>query len=112
MPGPVSFEKLCNVWHQRIIGIRIRQEGADREKDLANGKCRTPLILENIQADSSVGVNVAVVDPGCKVDLGGFEWIIRRKVNIEKENSAGIGGIVRSHDCGLPVEHVITNGPC
>ena len=112
MPRPVSFEKLCNVWHQGIIGIGIRQEGADREQDLANRQSRTPLILEDIKADSSVGVDVAVVDPSGKVDLGRFEWVIRREVNIEKKDSACIGRIVRSHDCGLPVEHVITNGSC
>jgi hypothetical protein len=112
MPPTVRFEKLCNVWHQRVIGIGIRQEGADGKQNLANRQSRTPLILEDIKTDSSVGVDVAVVDPGGKVDLGRFKGVIGRKVNIEKENAARIGGIVRSHNCGLPMEHVISNGPC
>jgi hypothetical protein len=33
-------------------------------------------------------------------------------VNVEKENAARVGGIVGSHNCGLPVEHVISHGSC
>lgn len=112
MPGTVRFKKLCNVWHQRVIGIGIRQEGADREQDLADRQSRAPLILENIKTDASVGIDVAVVDPGGKVNLGRLEGVIGRKVNIEKKDAARIGGIVRSHNRCLPVEHVISNGSC
>jgi hypothetical protein len=112
MPRTVRFEKPCNVWDLRFIGIGVRQVGADEKQNLVNSPHRTPLILEDIKTDSSVGVDVAVVDPGGKLDLGRHKWIIGRKVNIEKENAARIGGIVRSLNCSLPVEHVISDGSC
>ena len=38
-----------------------------------------------------------------------LERIIRGKVNVEKENSAGIRRVFWSHDGRLPVEHIITD---
>ena len=35
----VSFEKPGNLGHQRIVGIWVAQQGADREKDLPNMPC-------------------------------------------------------------------------
>jgi hypothetical protein len=31
-------------------------------------------------------------------------------VDVEEEDSAGVGGVVRSHDCCLPVEHIVSYG--
>lgn len=32
-------------------------------------------------------------------------------MNIQEEDAAGVRGIVGSHDGGLPVEHVVADGP-
>ena len=34
----VSFEKPCDLGHQRIVGIWVAQQGADREQDLRQDK--------------------------------------------------------------------------
>jgi len=39
------------------------------------------LISQDVETDASVGVDVGMVDAGGKVDLGGFERIIGRKVD-------------------------------
>lgn len=41
--------------------------------------------------------------------LGGFERVVCGKVDVEEEYSARVWGVVGSHDCGLPVEHVISD---
>jgi hypothetical protein len=68
--SPVGLEQLRNIGHKRIIGVGVSQEGADTEQDFANGQCRTPLVLENIKTDTSVGVDVAMVNACGKVNLG------------------------------------------
>lgn len=108
----VCFEKLSNIWNQRVIRVRIGQKTADREKNFANSQSRTPLILQNIQTDSSIRVDVTVVDAGCEVNLWRLEGIIRRKVDIEEENTSGIRRVIWSHDCCLPVKHIVPNWAC
>jgi len=110
MPRPIALEQLCNIRHEGIIRIRIGQKRTNTQKHLTNGKSRTPLILENIQTDSPVRVDVAVVDAGGEVYLWGFEWVVCWEVDVEEEDSAGVGGVVGAHDCCLPVEHVVSDG--
>ena len=51
-----------------------------------------------------------MVDAGGEVYLGGFEGVVCGEVDVEEEDSAGVGGVVGAHDCGLPVEHVVADG--
>jgi len=81
VPGPVGFEKLGNVRNKWIVRVGVRQKRTDTQQDFANRQCRTPLVLENVQTDSSVGVDVAVIDTGRKVNL----WRLR------EEETRGIG---------------------
>jgi hypothetical protein len=110
MPVLIRLQNLCNIGHKGIIRIRIGQKRTDAQQNLADSQCRTPLVLEDIKTDSSIGIDVAVVDTGSKVYLGGLEGIICWELNFEEEDSAGVGGIIGSHDCCLPVEHIISNG--
>mmetsp|Transcript_544 Transcript_544/g.649 ORF Transcript_544/g.649 Transcript_544/m.649 type:complete len:205 (+) Transcript_544:223-837(+) len=112
MPLYISPEQLRNIRYERIVRVRISQEGTDAQQHLADGKCWTPLILENIETNSSIGVDVAVVDAGGEVYLGGFEGVVCGEVDIEEEYTPGVWGVVRSHDCCLPVEHIISDGTC
>jgi len=104
----VCFEELRNVWNQRIVGVGVGEKTTDGEQDLANGQRRTPLVLQNVQANSTVRVDVAMVNTSGKVNLWRLERIIRRKVDIEKEDSPGIRGLIWTHDRCLPMEHVIS----
>jgi hypothetical protein len=74
--GPVRLEQLRNIRHKRIIGVGVSQEGTDTEQDLANGQCWTPLVLENVQTDSSVRVDVAMVNACGKVNLGRLLFVV------------------------------------
>ena len=47
----------------------MQKADLDGEKDGSNLKSRTPLLLQDVQADSPKLVNVWVVDPGDEPDL-------------------------------------------
>jgi hypothetical protein len=105
----VCFEQLRNIWNQWIIRIWVGKKTTNGKQDFTDGQRRTPLILQNVQANSSIGIDVAVVNTGRKVDLGWFEWVIGWEMNIKEENTPGIGRVIWTHDGGLPVKHVISN---
>ena len=110
MAGPVGLQKLSDIGDEGIVGIGIGEEGADAEQDLGDGEGGGPLVLEDVEADAAVGVDVAVVDAGGEVDLGGFEGVVGGEVDVEEEDPAGVRRVVGPHDGGLPVEHVIADG--
>jgi len=68
------------------------------------------LILENVEADGSVGVDVGVVNFGDEVAFGRSEWVISGEVNVKEEDSSSIGAIIRTDDGGLPMELVVLSG--
>ena len=70
MPGLVRLQQLSNVGYQRVVRIRVSEEGADTQQNFANGERWAPLIFENIKTDSSVGIDVAVVNACGKVNFG------------------------------------------
>ena len=72
MPSLVGLEQLRNIGHQRIIRVGVGKEGADTEKYLGDGQCRAPLILENIQTNTSIGVDVAVINACGEMDFRGL----------------------------------------
>jgi len=109
VPLLISLEQLCNVRNKRIIRIRIGQERTNGQQHLGNCQSGAPLVLEDVQTDTSIGIDVAVIDTGGEVHFGWLEGVICREVNVKKEYSARIGGIVRSHDCSLPVEHIVSD---
>lgn len=74
VPSLVRLEELRNIRHQGIIRIGVRQERTNAQQDLANGESWTPLVLEDVQANATVGVDVAMVNACRKVDLGRLYW--------------------------------------
>lgn len=112
MPGSIRFQKLRNVRHKRVIGIGVGEKRTNGKQDLADGQCGTPLILQDVKADASVRIDVAVVNPGGKVHFRWLEGIVRWKMNVKEEYTACIGGFIRSHNSSLPVEHVVADWAC
>lgn len=112
MSSAVRLVKLGNVWDKRVIGIGIGEQGADRKKDLGDGEGGRPLVFQNVQTDTTVGIDVAMVDTCGEMNLWWFEGIVRWEVNIEKKDSTRVGRVFGPHDGCLPVKHVITNGSC
>ena len=98
---------MSDLWHQRIIGVGVCQQGADGKEDLGDGEGGTPLLLENVEADASVRVDVRVIDTSSKVELWRLERVIGREVDVQEVNTTGVRALVRSHDSRLPVELIL-----
>jgi len=86
----VSLVDLSNFWHQGVIRVGVRQQGADREEDLGDGQSWGPLLLEDIEADGSVGVDIWMIDPGGEIDLWRLEWVVSWEVDVQEENTTGV----------------------
>ena len=57
---------------------------------LRNGQGWAPLVPQNVQADTAVGVNVGVVDPSSEVDLRRLEGVVCGEVDGEEENATRV----------------------
>jgi len=101
--GLVILVDLSNFWHQRIIRVGISQQGADWEENLGDSQSRGPLLLEDIKADWTVGVDIWMIDPGGEIDLWWLEWVVGWEVNVQEEDTSSIRWVIRSHDGSLPM---------
>jgi len=61
---------------------------------LRDGQSGTPLILQDIQADTSVGIYVGMVNSGDKVNLWGLEWVVSGEMNVQEENTSSIRTVI------------------
>lgn len=86
---------------------------------------RAPVVLEDADADTSLIANVAVVDLGQELDLRRLERVGSAKLYLEVKETTLVGGIglisvrliflriritYRSHNSGVPLVHITTNG--
>ena len=60
---------------QRVRGVAVAEQGADGEEDLGDGEGRGPLVLQDVEADHTLGVDVAVVDAGPELHLWWLERV-------------------------------------
>jgi len=77
--GTILLKDTCNLRHQRVLWVWVREQGANGEQHLADGECRRPLLFEDVEANASVGCNVGVIYPGNKGDLRWLERVINWK---------------------------------
>ena len=111
--GAVKLVKHGDFWHHRVIGVRGAHKRAYRQQHLCDGERRRPLVFEDVEADSAVSADVAMVNSGRKSHLGGLEGVVWREVNIEEEHTIVVGRVIGSNDRGLPMELLfLVNGAC
>ena len=104
---------MCDFRDQRVVGVGVSEQGADGEQDLADGEGRTPLVLQDVQADGAVRVDVRVVNARDEVDLGRLEGVVRRELNVKGKDATLEGTVLRAHDSGHPVKEIIlSRRPC
>jgi hypothetical protein len=105
--GLVILVDVSDLGHERIVGVGVGQQGADREQHLRDREGGGPLILQDVETDRSVRVDVGVVDSSCEGNLRRLEWVVRGEVYVQEVHSTGVWGIIGSHDGSLPVELVL-----
>ena len=88
--GAVALVDVGDVGDEGVVGVGIGQERGDGEQDLADGKGRAPLVLEDVQADATVGVDVGVVDFSDELHLGRLERVIAREVDVQEEHATHV----------------------
>ena len=93
---------VCHLGPQRVIGIRVGQERQDGQKHLRNSQGRTPLILEDIQANHAILVDIRMIDARREIDLGGLKGIVSGEVDGEAEDAARERTVGGSHDSTGP----------
>lgn len=108
----VGLVNVGNLGNERVVRVRVRQHGADgqqncnpcqpqaisvclqprasRKLTFADGQSRAPLVTQDIQANTTVRVDIWVIDTGREVDLGGLERIVGGEMNGEEEYTAGV----------------------
>lgn len=74
--------------HKRIIGVRVRQHGADREEDFGDGQSRAPLVSKNIETNATITIDIRVVDSSREVDLRRLEWVVRGELDLQEEDAS------------------------
>lgn len=108
--GSIILVEVCNLRHERVIGVGVGEQGADGQQDLGNSQSRGPLVFENVETDAAVRVDVGVVDLGGEADLWGLEGVVCREVDRQEKDTVGVGAVRRSHNGSLPVEKIVSNG--
>lgn len=51
---------------------------------------RRPLLLQNVQADTPIGINVGVVNLRLESNFRRLEWVIDRERDFQKENATRV----------------------
>lgn len=68
------------------------------------------MVPQNIETDTAIGVDIGMVDSGGEVDLRRLERVVGGEVNGKEEDTPRVRRVGRTHDSGLPVEQIISNG--
>ena len=77
--GAVGAVEVRNLGDERIVRVRVREKRANRKQHLGDGQGRRPVVLEDVKADTTLVVDVAVVDLGLEADLGRLERTAKTK---------------------------------
>jgi hypothetical protein len=105
--GHIGLVDVSDLGHEGIVWVGVSQERADGEEHLRDGKRRAPLVLKDVDANASVGVDVWVVNSSCEVNLGRLERIISGEVDVQKVDTSRVRRVVWSHDSCLPMEQIL-----
>jgi len=62
VPSPVRLVDVRDLRDQRVVGVWVAQQRADRQEHFAERERGGPLLLEDVEADGPLGVDVRVVD--------------------------------------------------
>ena len=91
MLRPVTLQEVGDLGHERVIGVRVRQQRADGEEHLGDGQSGRPLVLKDVEADGAIAVDVTVIDFGREGDLGRLEGVVGREMDVEEEDTIMVG---------------------
>lgn len=97
----------CGLTVSRRIRVRICQQRTDRCQYCPNIKDRAPLILEDIQTNSTVIINIRVEYFWNKLNLWRPCWILIIELKCEFKETTFPNGAFGSFNIGCPIIDVI-----
>ncbi len=103
----VVLVKISNIWHQRIIRIRICQKGTNGQQDFGYGQSWAPLIFQNIQTNASCRTYIWMVNASFEIDVWGFKWILSRKNDVQEKNPFFVNTIFWTHNGCRPFVNIV-----
>lgn len=86
----IGLVGLGNFGHERIVRVRIGEQRADRKQNLGHGEGRTPLIPENIQTNTPIGIDVGMVNASSEGYLRRLKRVVSWKVNSQEVDAARV----------------------
>lgn len=83
----------------RVVGLRRAEQSLQREQCRADSKRRTPLILEDVQANCPcLGRDIGVPDLGLEAHFGRLVRVVRGDLDVYEEGAAVIRSVVLNKD--------------
>merc|ERR1719189_2147491 len=95
MLGSVFLVDLRDLRHEGVVWIRICEEGRDGKQHLGDRQGGTPLVLQDVEADRTIGIDVAMVNLRGEVALRWLEGVVGRKAYAQEEDSASVRRVRR-----------------
>lgn len=103
----ILLPALGDICSERIIRVRSTEESLDRQEDSSDLKGGRPVILEDIEANTTKLIDVWVEDLGEESNLGRSHWIIVGEEELEAENTALIRRLGRTVNLDIEISEVI-----
>ena len=107
VPGPVRLVDVGDLRDERVVRVRVAQQGADGEEDFGQSQGRRPLLLQDVQADSAELVDVGVVDLRSKEHLWWDHWVLLWQEELAVEEAALVWGLGRTSNLHVKVSIVL-----
>mmetsp|Transcript_11481 Transcript_11481/g.34269 ORF Transcript_11481/g.34269 Transcript_11481/m.34269 type:complete len:229 (-) Transcript_11481:12-698(-) len=112
--GAAAGEKgVCGRDGEAVVGRRARRgrgEGEGGRRRLGDRERGRPLALQDVEADATVAVDVAVVNLRREGHLWRLEGVVGGEVDVQEKDAALIRRLLRAHNGGLPVKEVVAHG--
>ena len=103
----ISFPSIGNLLIQGIIQVWERHQGLNWQQHRSNLKRGRPLVLQDIQADSTKLVDVRVVDLGSEKDLWWHHWVLIWQEKLAIENSTFIWSLGGASDLNKEMSWIL-----
>lgn len=69
--------------------VWIGQQAANTEQHLGDRQCWRPLILQDIQADTTAGVDVGMVAASSELHPRWLEGVVGRELDVQEKDATG-----------------------
>lgn len=92
---------------QGVVQVGQRHQGLDREEHRSDLESGGPLVLQDVQADSTELIDVGVVDLGSEENLWWHHWVLLWQEELAIEKSSFVWGLGWTSNLDVEVSIVL-----